>query len=165
MKKLLLFVLPLALLSCGGEEKKENVGGTLDLSEHGLKASIEAGTPKEVKAMDLQTNYERKLFEKTIDIVYEDDLLLSIQEAKENEVKGKVEFAQKFGDEVVESGDNYFIIKTERAGEERFDAAVYYEKDGAVIMVRVADFNMHFNSSSLEQAKKGLEIAKTLKFK
>ena len=61
MKKLLLFILPLALLSCGGENEK---GKTLDLSEYGLDATIEAGNPKRVNAVNFSTNYELKVLKK-----------------------------------------------------------------------------------------------------
>lgn len=166
MKKLLLMLtMPLVLASCGGGEDDKK-GGTLDLSEHGLEATIEAGEPKKVSAVDFSTNYELKVLKQVIDIEYDDNLVLMISEAPGNEVKAKVEKAEKWGGEVLESSDNHFLIKEKGFKDEiTYLAAYYYEKDGVWFVVKVADAEKYFHCTSEEQAKKGMEIAKTFKFK
>jgi hypothetical protein len=165
MKKVLLFIVPVLLLACGGSEEDKKKGGPTDLSEQGIEATIEVGEPKGIESRDLKTNYELKLLTKSIMIELDDNLMLTIQESKDNGVAQKLDFAKSFGGEVLESSDNHYLIKEEKRGEIAFDCAYYYEKDGAWIEVRVADFNKYFYSVSLEQANKGMEMAKTFKFK
>lgn len=162
MKKLILFILPFALFSCGGEEEK---GGTLDLSEHGLEATIEAGDYKNVKARDLKTNYELNLCEKSIEIEYEDGMMIVIQQADKNGVQKTLDFAKTFDDKVIESSDNHYLIKRNKEDEDLYGCSIFYETEGGVIEVRVADEKLFLYAKSEEQARKGLEIAKTFKFK
>lgn len=164
MKKLLLFILPLALIACGGGED-EKKGGTLDLSEYGLDATIEAGEYSKVKARDLKTNYPLTLSEKSIEIEYDNGMLIIIQQSKDNDVKRALEFAESFDDKVLESSDNHYLIQTEKQGEQVYNCSFFYETDGGVIEVRIADEKLFLYAKTEEQIKKGTEIAKSFKFK
>ncbi len=165
MKKLLYLLMPLALISCGGGEEEGKKGGTLDLSEHGLDATIEAGDYKEVKARDLKTNYPLTLSEKSIEIEYGDGMLIIIQQAQKNGVKQALDFAKSFDEKVMESSDNHYLIETERQDEKMYNCSYFFETEGGVIEVRVADEKLFLYAKSEEQARKGIEIAKTFKFK
>ena len=157
MKKLLLFILPIALFSCGGDDEKSK---TLDLTEYGLEATIDAGNPKRVNAVNFSTNYELKVLKKAIDLEYEDNLVVTITESDKNRTADVVDNAKKFGDEVVESSDTHYIIKSEgRDNTSEFDCVYFYEKDGVWFSIKVADKEKYFYCTSMDQVKKGSEIA------
>lgn len=166
MKRLLYVLMPLALISCGGgEDENDKKSEVLDLSEFGLEATIEAGNYKEVDSRDFKTNFPLTLCEKSIDIMYDDDMVLYVQQAKENRVERALVMAETFGDKVMESGDNYYLIETEKQGKVVYNCSYFFETEGGVIEVRVTDEKLFFYTNSEEQARKGMEIAKTFKFK
>jgi hypothetical protein len=157
------------LVSCGGivdenEEIEEPAG--LSLKEYGLEADIQISDPK-VEVFDVEAKYEQKLLKnKRIEIKTSDNLMLVLNESQENGVEMKVEFAEGFGETVVEKGENYCIIEQEDdEGNPVYDVSIFYEKEESFVEIKVCDPETKAQCKDIDQAKKGLELAKTFKFK
>ena len=77
----------------------------------------------------------------------------------------KVEFAEGFGETIIEKGEDYCIIEQEGDnGEPVYDVSLFIEKDNAFIEVKICDAVSKAQCPSLELAKSGLEMARTFKF-
>ncbi len=175
MKKLIrnLFFLPILVSlfligSCGSEVQEaaaKEESKSLALNEYGINASIDlAGS--EVQVVDVDAKYEQKLLpNKKLEILTKKDFVVVISECQENGVEMKVEFAEGFGETVVEKGDDFCIIQQEdEDGNPVYDVSLFVEKEDAFIELKVCDPDTKAQLSSLEKAKEGLEAAKTFKF-
>lgn len=139
---------------------------TVELEEYGLEGVIQIANPT-IQVKEIESNYEQQLLkDKKIEIQTEENVMLVLAESQENAVEMKVEFAEGFGEVVVDKGDNFCIIEQEGDdGEKIYDVSVFHEKDGAFIEIKAYDPETEEACSSLDQAKKGMELAKTFKFK
>ena len=148
--------------STNSAPKKE---AAFNLSDYGVSGEILVKNPK-VNVKEIESDYEQKLLKnKRIEIETEEGVMLILTESQENAVEMKVEFAEGFGETVVEKGEDYCIIQQEdEDGNPVYDVSVFYEKDGAFIEIKACDLMNKNQCKDIEQAKKGLKIAKTFKF-
>ena len=185
-KTLFLVVVPFFLFSCGNEEKKEDqkkksdskteqkkVNASekavldydmVDLNEYGVIAQIMEGFSKaEVSAFD--SGDTKELYAgRVLKSHYDHDIVITIHDARDDEMESTLEFADTIGDTIIEKGDNYYLIENTDIDEPRFSVAAYYEKDNGVLALYVMDKDRYMFCTSLEQAQRGLEIIKTFKF-
>lgn len=154
--------------SCGSDisetNKTQAEEATLSLSEFGLEATIDIPNA-EVVELENEAKYEQKLLpNKRLEIKADEEILLVITECKENGVEMKVEFAEGFGETIVEKGADFCIIEQEGENGPVYDVSLFIQKDDAFIEVKVFDPESKAQCSSIETAKKGLELARTFKF-
>lgn len=158
----------LTISSCGSEVKEMEAPAeskTLNLSDYGLSASIDLVDSK-IELVTIQPKYEQKLLKnKKLELFTEDDFMIVISECQENGVEMKVEFAEGFGETVVEQGENFCVIQQEdEDGNPVYDVSFFVEKENAFIELKVCDPNTKAQLSDLEIAKKGLKKARSFKF-
>lgn len=159
----------LLMSACGSEVKdvvpSKETATVLELNEYGIEGSIEMSAGQ-IKVIDAEAKYEQRILpNKRIEIDTEENFMLVISECQENGVDMKVEFAEGFGENVLEKGDDFCIIEQEdQDGNLVYDVSLFVEKDGAFLEFKVCDPESKAQVSQLEIAKKGLAKAKTFKF-
>lgn len=173
MKRIYFWILStslLVLVSCGAEITESNHSkdeqNYIDLKEYGLNAEILLQS-NSIRTLEIESNYDQQLLRnKKIEIESNEGYLLTLVESQENAVEMKVEFAEGFGEEVVEKGGDFCVIKQMNENDEPiYDVSVFIENNGVFIEVKILDLKTQEGLKSIELVKKGLESARSLRFK